>query len=227
MLPRIRLFAGTLMLAVTALGQKPLGYSPPIPVPALTGPAPNPAGVPPGAIADFNGDGKLDIIYAPGGVPTAPLQLLLGNGDGTFRQGTPPPVAAGAYSLAAGDFNSDGKPDLAVCFAATGEFQSAQMQILINQGNGTFRNGQLLPTCNAPLTVADFNGDGKLDIYAGGVSLWLGNGDGTFRGLKCAHRKRRTGNRVRWQRQFQHGDDGHRVGMATSRLADAPPNCVQ
>jgi len=223
---RFALFAGTLTLAVPVFAQKPLAFSP-APFPALTASPSIPLGVPPFAIADFNGDGHLDIVFSPGGVPPAPLQLLLGNGDGTFRQGPSMSAAPASYGIATADFNGDGKPDLAFCLATSSYSQPVQLQILINQGNGTFRNGQLLPTCNAPLTVADFNGDGKLDIYAGGVSLWLGNGDGTFSGLKCAHRKRRTGNRVRWQRQFQHGDDGHRVGMATSRLADAPPNCVQ
>ena len=179
MLPRIALLAGTLMLAVTAYGQKPLAYSS-VPFAVL-------GTQPPGAIADFNGDGKLDIVFPnfagaslDNYIPQ--LQLWLGNGDGTFRQGPPLPIGPGDYNIAAGDFNGDGKPDLAVCLVVVDEIQSAQMQILINQGDGTFRQGQLLPTCRGPLTIADFNGDGKLDIYDGGVNLWLGNGDGTFTG---------------------------------------------
>jgi len=56
-------------------------------------------------LADFNGDGKLDVASGVGQF------LLLGNGDGTFQQLTMAPGGSGA---AVGDFNGDGKPDLAV-----------------------------------------------------------------------------------------------------------------
>jgi len=179
MLPRIALLAGTLMLAVTAFGQKPLAYSS-VRFTAL-------GGQPPSAIADFNGDGKLDIVFPGAGVNSpigyvSQLLLLLGNGDGTFRQGPPLPIASGSYDVAAGDFNGDGKPDLAVCLSISGPTQPNQLLILINEGGGTFRRGQSLSGCRGPLTIADFNGDSKLDIYDGGVNLWLGNGDGTFTG---------------------------------------------
>ena len=75
---------------------------------------------------------------------------------------------------------SDGKPDLAVCLSISGPTEPNQLLILINEGGGTFRQGQSLSGCRGPLTIADFNGDGKLDIYDGGVNLWLDNGDGTF-----------------------------------------------
>src|ERR1017187_3911389 len=181
MLPRIAILAGALMLAVSGFGQKPLAYNA-TPFSPLAGSPSIPSDVPPFAIADFNGDGKLDIVLAPGGVPPAPLQLLLGNGDGTFRQGPSLSIASPTYGIAVGDFNGDGKPDLAFCVVPSDYSQPAQLQILINQGDGTFRQAQLLPTCNGPLTIADFNGDGKPDIYDGGVNLWFGNGDGTFSG---------------------------------------------
>jgi FG-GAP-like repeat len=60
------------------------------------------------AAADFNGDGKLDLVTARAGV-----SVLLGNGDGTFQ----PPVNfhASGYptNLIVADFNHDGKPDVA------------------------------------------------------------------------------------------------------------------
>src|ERR1022692_4290625 len=181
MLPRIAILAGALMLAVSGFGQKPLAYNA-TPFSPLAGSPSIPSDVPPFAIADFNGDGKLDIVLAPGGVPPAPLQLLLGNGDGTFRQGPSLSIASPTYGIAVGDFNGDGKPDLAFCVVPSDYSQPAQLQILINQGDGTFRQAQLLPTCNGPLTIADFNGDGKPDIYDGGVNFCFGNGDGAFSG---------------------------------------------
>ena len=179
MMPRIAMLAGTLILVVPAFGQKPLAYSS-VPFTAL-------GQAPPAAIADFNGDGKQDIIFsgAAGSSSTgyiSQLQLLLGNGDGTFRQGPPLPIPSGEYYVAAGDLNGDGKPDLAVCLSLSVSAQPNPLLILINQGGGTFRQGQSLSGCRGPLTIADFNGNGEPDIYDGGVNLWLGNGDGTFTG---------------------------------------------
>ena len=63
-------------------------------------------------IADFNGDGKLDIAVANSG--SANVSILLGNGDGTFRQAHAYSVGGGMTSVAAGDFNADGRTDLVV-----------------------------------------------------------------------------------------------------------------
>jgi hypothetical protein len=65
--------------------------------------------------ADFNQDGKLDlaiagISYGTAGVVT----ILLGNGDGTFKQGTNLTVSGNASTIALADFNGDHKPDIAV-----------------------------------------------------------------------------------------------------------------
>jgi hypothetical protein len=152
------------------------------------------------AIADFNGDGKLDIAaasYYPGSYSNN-VYILLGNGDGTFQ--APITVAAGPqYSytnaLAAGDFNKDGKMDLLVTLEAqcsSSYHGSAAYAYLQGKGDGTFTASS--PVCTGgdyPIypVVGDFNGDGKLDAvipmleqYGSiqGPVVLQGNGDGTF-----------------------------------------------
>src|SRR5664280_123919 len=104
----------------------------------------------------------------------------------------PPPVSfltavnygagSGPDSVAAEDFNGDGKLDL-----ATANYASGNVSVLIGNGNGTFQpavNYAAGPGANS-VSVADFNGDGKLDLAvadrnSNNVSVLLGNGDGTF-----------------------------------------------
>jgi uncharacterized protein (TIGR03437 family) len=153
--------AGTVMIVLPAFGQKPLAYTS-VSFPAL-GTAPL------AAVADFNGDGKLDIVSG------SPLQLLLGKGDGTFRSGPVLPLALAASGVAAGDLNGDGKPDLVVC-------SLSQLVVLIDEGGGMFRVGQTLQGCNGSgsFLLADLKGDGKPDLYDSGMYIRFGNGDGTF-----------------------------------------------
>jgi hypothetical protein len=135
-------------------------------------------------LGDFNGDGKLDIVLTSGGSASGTLStpgsinVLLGNGDGTFR---PPATSAGIVipaAIAAGDFNGDGKLDLALADSHTG-----QTFILLGNGNGTFQlPDSPLPAFGA-LVATDVNSDHKLDLVIQGVpfvGIFLGNGDGTF-----------------------------------------------
>lgn len=120
--------------------------------------------------ADFNGDGKLDIVVTGG----QSAKIFLGNGDGTFAGGGDL-NARGFGLLSVGDFNGDGKLDLALP-------DGADMSILLGNGDGTFQSPADYSAAYGGFAsaVADVNGDGKLDIITNGVSVLLGNGDGTF-----------------------------------------------
>jgi hypothetical protein len=107
--------------------------------------------------------------------------VLLGNGDGTFTPLAAVPATA-IYSVATGDFNDDGKPDLVVV-SPGGE----SVTILLGNGDGTFTKKSLLSLPGGPQAVAvgDLNLDGKLDLAVvnystQSVTILLGNGDGTF-----------------------------------------------
>ena len=130
--------------------------------------------------------------YAPGS--SGEVDILLGNGDGTFQQ--PDRIAApmGAFELAIGDFNGDGKPDLAVLISQAGAGLSDSVLTLLGNGDGTFTAGDTYPVgpWAQSVAVGDFNGDGKLDLIVadagtngshhqdGNISLLAGKGDGTF-----------------------------------------------
>lgn len=151
-------------------------------------------------VGDFNGDGKLDVAVgadAGGGTngSDGTITVLLGNGDGTFTQSSQYAVNgifSQASTLAVGDFNNDGKLDLAVGLACYNipvtDCSFGAVRVYLGVGDGTLSapttyttvgNGAILPV------VSDFNGDGKLDVIAvvnGSASLavLIGNGDGTF-----------------------------------------------
>ena len=127
--------------------------------------------------ADLNGDGRVDLVTVNYG--NSDISVLLGNSDGTFQPALSyTTTGPNPYSAVVGDFNNDGKPDMAVT-TATGIF------LLPGNGDGTFQIAQPVssPTGYSVLTAADFNGDGIPDLAAlngGVVVLLLGNGDGTF-----------------------------------------------
>jgi hypothetical protein len=112
--------------------------------------------------------------------------ILLGNGDGTFQPQADIDIGMDPNWVVVGDFNGDGKLDLAVIDGQGNSYTSAVL-ILLGNGDGTFTQAGSYPlnTNAASGTTADFNGDGKLDIAIadniGLVSILLGNGDGTFK----------------------------------------------
>jgi hypothetical protein len=171
-----------------ALGSSPLGsptfgfglstYSPPL------------IGNGPGAIAsgDFNGDGKIDIVVANAGYPGCgsacpnSLSILLGNGNGTFTVSTITNVNGSGGGVVTGDFNGDGKLDIAATDSA-----DSTVILFLGKGDGTFTKVSTQPSTGAYpgiLATGDFNKDGKADLAilnsTNSVTILLGNGDGTF-----------------------------------------------
>ena len=125
------------------------------------------------AVADFNGDGKLDVALANQG--TNSVSVLLGNGDGTFQNSYLYAAGLSPEAIAAGDLNGDGKIDL-----ATANSDSNDVSILLGNGDGTFVGAREFQSpISASLLTADLNHDGKLDAVLD-YGVMLGNGDGTF-----------------------------------------------
>lgn len=137
------------------------------------------------AVGDFNGDGKLDVVVIGNGLSQA--YVFLGNGDGTFGAPASVGFVNDPFSVAVADFNGDGKLDLALS-----DFSNQAVAILLGNGDGTFQP-QIEYSVNGypyALAVADLNNDQHPDIAianggpvggsAGGVSVILNNGNGTF-----------------------------------------------
>lgn len=133
--------------------------------------------------ADFNGDGILDLVTVANSSFNQ-ISVYPGRADGTFgppiNTSTPLPLG----DVAIGDFNGDGKLDLAVT-----DFVNQSFDIFLGNGDGTFTIlSTLLTTLPAvSITASDFNNDGKIDLAVGEsdgtrnqVQIYEGAGNGTF-----------------------------------------------
>jgi FG-GAP-like repeat/Abnormal spindle-like microcephaly-assoc'd, ASPM-SPD-2-Hydin/HYDIN/CFA65/VesB-like, Ig-like domain len=106
-------------------------------------------------VADFNGDGKQDLVVGNGATRPSTVSVLLGNGDGTFQTAVSYPFGKGDSFVAVGDFNGDRRPDLIVADAL-----GNAVGVLLNTGVVSFSPTtpfssphQLIGTTSAPQTV--------------------------------------------------------------------------
>jgi hypothetical protein len=153
-------------------------------------------------VADFDGDGESDLAvfgaFSPScGATSGAISILLGNGHGGFKtKSTICSYGNAPFAGVAGDFNHDGKMDLAVLSAngdvPCGDAGCAALTIYLGNGDGTFTEYKNfgLDGDYFSIATADFNRDGNLDLAVSYVSwgipdvaVFLGDGNGSFNGF--------------------------------------------
>ena len=172
--------------------QAPISTASTLPFPGFSTFGANPAHM---LAGDFTGDGRLDIVWwldnsvEPG---SPGLNILLGNGDGTFQPNQQFAQSLAPFAAVAGDFAGEGKLGLAVLGHTTSNYNTIAIFVLAGDGDGTFQPPQTFTSSSldgfgyADLLVSgDFNGDGRLDVAATGadtseVSIFLDDGNGTL-----------------------------------------------
>lgn len=135
------------------------------------------------AIGDLNGDGKPDLATANNGEGVNTVSVLLNQRDGSFQPKVDYRTGPSPQSVAIGDVNGDGKPDLAT---ANWTDEVNTVSVLWNRGDGSFEPKRDYRTDGGPDSVAigDLSGDGKPDLatanFGSSVSVLLNQGDGSF-----------------------------------------------
>jgi len=130
-------------------------------------------------VGDFNGDGKLDVVTSGQFGFGTTVNILLGNGDGTFTVGASYTGDISPASIAVADFNGDRKLDFAVANS-----DGVGIGVFLGNGDGTFQPGVNYATAFPEwVTAARLDGS-QVDLIAanffGGATVFAGNGDGTF-----------------------------------------------
>lgn len=135
------------------------------------------------ALADLNNDGMTDVVAAGGWLYYTPsVSVFLGIGGGAFGKPVNIPYPNGTFSVAVGDVNQDGYPDLVVADAS-----SLEIALLLNKGNGTFKAGRSYTGAGeVHIVVAPLRKPGVLDIVAAGfgsgmISVLLNQGKGVYK----------------------------------------------
>jgi hypothetical protein len=144
-------------------------------------------------IADVNGDGNPDLIainssFTAANGAQSQVEVFLGNGDGTFKAPSVVNTPANPTTIALGDFNKDGKIDIATLCGAINA-NSDEIAISLGNGDGTFGAPTTMTVESdingfGGLAAADFSGDGNVDLALinefGTSGIFPGNGNGTF-----------------------------------------------
>ncbi len=136
--------------------------------------------------ADFSRHGTPDLAIIPGNGSATHIAVLIGNNNGTFKQGTNINIGAVPSSMTLADFNGDHLPDIAV--SACPASGSCFTKVFLGQGNGTFKLSATLHQGGGQIVAGDFDADGHQDlavisgnISGNGIALYRGNGNGTFK----------------------------------------------
>ena len=134
------------------------------------------------AVADFNGDGRPDVVAAADF--TSSIYLMLNNGAQGFLAPVTFSTGGSPGAIATGDFNNDQKTDV-----VTANFSPANVSILLGNGAGSFAAPVNIPvgdSSSSAVAVGYFNNDQNQDLAVGSpggtVSILLGTGAGTFTG---------------------------------------------
>ena len=134
------------------------------------------------ALGLFNSDPFPDVVLACSGADE--VAILFGRADGKFQEGTRYPVHRTPIAIAIDDLNSDQALDFVVAL------RNDKIKVFLGTGTGEFTHGAQYEYGDTPTSVAlaDLDGDGKVDLavtnggpMSNAVSIWMGNGNGTFR----------------------------------------------